>query len=181
MHVCSPTLSPAFTFVLPQPLPAAGGQAGCWEQPRALHCLPARQEIASSMTAAHSNAANLVLMDRLLPEFLLGRYSLLCDKDEESKLVLSRCFHVWFRGMGEREEGENNGNVLLKQAVSKGQSRRKVPVPPRVWPGLERGGTKNTHQSFWGKSGSTRVLKGYWFRTFRKQKLLTCWSSCFPE
>lgn len=73
MHVCSPTLSPAFTFVLPQPLPAAGGQAGGLEQPRALHCLPARQEIASSMTAAHSIAAELVLMGRLLPKFLLGR------------------------------------------------------------------------------------------------------------
>lgn len=122
MHVCSPTLSPAFTFVLPQPLPAAGGQAGGGDHPRALPSLPASQEIASSLSAACSNAAKLVLMGRLLPKFLLGRYSVLCDKDGESKLMLSRCFHVWFTSMGEREEGENNGSVLLKQAVSKGQS-----------------------------------------------------------
>lgn len=73
MRVCSPTLSPAFTYVLPQPLPAAGGQAGGREQPGDLHCLPAGQEIASSMTAARSNAAELVLMGRLLPKFLLRR------------------------------------------------------------------------------------------------------------
>lgn len=37
--------------------------------------------------------------------------------------MLSRCFCVWFTSMAERGEGENNGSVLLKQAVSKGQSR----------------------------------------------------------
>lgn len=75
------------------------------------------------MTAAHSNAAKLVLMGRLLPKFLLGGYTLLCDKDGERKLVLSRCFQVWFTCMGDREESESNGNIPLKQAVSKGQSR----------------------------------------------------------
>lgn len=75
------------------------------------------------MTAARSNAAKLVLMGRLLPKFLLGRYALLCDKDGERKLVLSRCFHVWFTWMGDREESESNGSVPLKQAVSKGQNR----------------------------------------------------------
>lgn len=58
------------------------------------------------MTAAPSNAAELVLMGRLLPKFLLGRYSLLCDKDGESEIVLSRCFSVWFTWMGEREREE---------------------------------------------------------------------------
>lgn len=125
--LCSdPCLQP-HTFscfhICPSPAPAC-----CWWAGRrqgasqGSPCLPARQEIASSLSAARSNAAKLVLMGRLLPKFLLGRYSVLCDKDGESKLIISRCFRVWFTWVGEREEGENNGSVLLKQAVSKNQS-----------------------------------------------------------
>lgn len=103
------TLSPAFRFPLPLPpspafmqasLSAACWQAGGWEQLKALRRLPAGQEIASSV-----NAAKLVLMGRLLPEFLLGRYTLLCDKDEDSKLLLSRCFPVCFMLNGTEGRG----------------------------------------------------------------------------
>lgn len=83
--LCSDACLQPHTFsrfhIWPSPAPAC-----CWaggrEQPRAFQCLPTRQEIASSVTAALSNAAELLFMGRLLPKFLLGRCSFLCDKDK---------------------------------------------------------------------------------------------------
>lgn len=127
--------------------------------PRALRRLPAGQEIASSVNAAHCNAAKLAFMGSLLPTFPVGRYSLLCDKDGERKLLLSRCFPVFFTLMGEREEGKNNCSVLF----DKGCLRRPewggfVAAPLRAWLGLQIQGTESTCQIIHGKSGSICVL-----------------------
>lgn len=111
-------------------LPAARWQAGGWEQPRALRRLPAGQEIASSVNAANCNAAKLVLVGRLLPKFLVGRYTLLCNKDGESKLLLSRCFPVCSTPMGEREEGKNNCSVPFeKGCLQRPEQGGRVAVP----------------------------------------------------
>lgn len=115
----------------------------------------------------------LVLMGRLLPEFLVGRYTLLCNKDGESKLLLSRCFPVCFTLMGEREDGKNNSSVLFeKGCLQRPEQGGWVAAPLRVWPGLEILGTEAHARS----SVENLAPCVFWIDTgFRDLENKSCW------
>lgn len=75
------------------------------------------------------HAAKLGLVGRLLPRFLAGRDALLCDKDGESKPLLSTCFPVCLTLSGEREEGKNHCSVLFEKGCLKDQGREGELLP----------------------------------------------------